>query len=348
MFYVKNVSADGIYSVYESECDNLYREMTLDELQKFANKDDIFVAGVSKKRVIPYNCIEDYCRFVQARAKLLYSELEIGFWGSTPLLSVIRASKDRKTSIPEGVSNISSYAYQCCILDENLEIPKSVEKIELCAFNDTNIVSVKVPDSVEILGNYAFSDCKKLETVHLGKHTDTIGRHCFAHSGLKSVEIPLSVTSIEASCFEGCASLETITLSENLTHLGNACFAECASLKSIKIPEGVQELENNMFYGCESLESVEFSEGLEVINFECFSGCSSLTSIVFPETLRVIDWGVFNDCVSLREVYLPKSLKEISPNFQLGKKGDITFKVHRSSYASSFCESSYVNFEYLD
>jgi len=71
-------------------------------------------------------------------------------------------------SIPDGVTEIGSYAFRTCRHLTNIIIPKSVVSIGMLAFCDCRkLKSVHLPEGVTKLGFCAFSDCNNLVSISL-------------------------------------------------------------------------------------------------------------------------------------------------------------------------------------
>lgn len=70
--------------------------------------------------------------------------------------------------IEEGVTSISSFAFQNCTALENVEIADSVTSIDSYAFKDcTALKSIVIPDSVTNISIAAFSGCSSIESMTL-------------------------------------------------------------------------------------------------------------------------------------------------------------------------------------
>ena len=111
-----------------------------------------------------------------------------------------------KVMLPEGITNIGSYAFRKCSNLTSITIPNSVMSIGDRAFYDCYGLSrIIIPDSVMSIGYYAFNSC----------------------SSLTSIVIPDSVTSIGRGAFHGCSSLTSITIPNSVTSIGEDAFYKC-------------------------------------------------------------------------------------------------------------------------
>ncbi len=129
--------------------------------------------------------------------------------------------------IPEGVVEISDYAFQYCISIKNIEFPKSIKTIGSGAFCHCKaLTSVTVPEGVTILKPYTFLAC----------------------DNLSDVTLPKSLLSIEFAVFSYCTELESIIIPDNVEILGSCAF-NATSLTSIVIPESMKEIGGVSFFG---------------------------------------------------------------------------------------------------
>ena len=166
--------------------------------------------------------------------------------------------------IPDGVTNIGSWAFSSCESLTCINIPSSVvnmdgnpfcewdgdlhneskafvyehqvlfskDKTILIAYrsDETNYI---IPDSVTNIGDRAFWGC----------------------SSLTNINIPNSVTNIGDEAFGGCESLTSINISNSVTNIGDLAFRGCYSLTCINIPNSVTNIGNKAFWKCDNLPS---------------------------------------------------------------------------------------------
>ena len=208
--------------------------------------------------------------------------------------------------------------------------------------NCTSLTSIEIPASVETIEMCAFQGCTALTTVTFekGSQLKTIEGVSWIYSrsysgafsdctSLTSIEIPASVEKIGVAAFKGCTALTTVTFETgsqlkeigdtSLSNSYHGAFTDCTSLTSIEIPANVETIGWNAFGNCQALTTVTFEKGsqLKIIwygaNIGAFQNCTSLTSIEIPASVEIIGWSAFQGCTALTTVTFEKGsqLKEI-------------------------------------
>lgn len=114
--------------------------------------------------------------------------------------------------LPEGLREISSYAFYGC---------KSLRK-------------VNIPASVETLSSYAFQGCSSLTGIDLSTASSllSIYYNCFYESGLTNIVIPTTVNTIYSQAFAYCPSLKTVVFESGsqLSQINAYAFSDCPAL----------------------------------------------------------------------------------------------------------------------
>ena len=245
--------------------------------------------------------------------------------------------------IPEGVTNVGSYAFSGC----------------------SGLTSVTIPDSVTGIGNSAFSGCSGLTSMTIPNRVTNIGSSAFyGCSGLTSVTIPDSVTSIGSSAFSGCSGLTSVTIPDSVKHVGDYAFYNCSGLTSVTIPNSVTNIGSSAFSGCSGLTSVTIPQyvcshglsrvfpsaygsitdvvildGVESIGDYAFNGCAALTNITIPDSVMSIGHNAFKGCNAIADedgFFIVHG----EVQYYCGPGGDITIPEQANSigaYAFSGC-----------
>lgn len=111
--------------------------------------------------------------------------------------------------INDGVTSISSNAFNNCSALTSITIPDNVKSLGDNAFSGCSLVSITLPESITSIGTSAFASCKSL----------------------KSITIPDMVTSIENATFNNCPSLINIVLPSSITYIGSRAFSYSGDIK---------------------------------------------------------------------------------------------------------------------
>ncbi len=135
----------------------------------------------------------------------------------------------------DGLTEVSSSAFQSCTSVTSVTIPNSVTKICDGAFDKcTSLTEVVVGTGLEAIERNAFSNCSQLVVAD------------FSATKLKS---------IGHSAFDGCSSLMYAMLGDFLETIGNYAFYGNA-LVGILLPATLKSIGTKAFYECESLSTV--------------------------------------------------------------------------------------------
>ena len=190
------------------------------------------------------------------------------------------------------------------------------------AFTECPFNSIEIPASVETIEVGAFNNCIALQTVTFEKGTQlkTIGEVHDYHdihgafygcTSLTTIEIPASVETIKYSAFNGCTSLKTVTFEKGskLKMIEGSLFSDCTSLTSIEIPASVETIREDAFARCTSLQTVTFEKGSQLKTVDGFNECTSLITIEIPASVEEIRGYAFKGCTSLKTVTFEKGSK---------------------------------------
>ena len=169
--------------------------------------------------------------------------------------------KIRKVVIPENVTDMACMTFSYCLMLEEvdiktnsikefgygtfavtalkeIEIPKSVTKLGVAAFeNCNNLVSVTIPASIEEM-KCSFRRCANLESIIFeeGSKLKEISSEEFSEcKKLKSITIPSSIEIIGANAFDSCESLEEVIFEEEskLISINDLSFRKCSKLQTV-------------------------------------------------------------------------------------------------------------------
>lgn len=223
--------------------------------------------------------------------------------------------------IPNSVTSIGNFAFECCTGLTEVLIPNSVTSIGYCAFsNCSGLTKVSIPNSVTSIDSYTFSGCAGLTEVLIPNSVTSIGSYAFRGcSGLTELTIPSSVCTISDDAFYKCTSIEELTIEDGSERLSlgnntqgtssrNASLFDDCPLKSLYLG---RELSYNAFSGS-SIEKLII--GNTEISSRAFHSCTNLTTVEIGNYVTCIEDEAFYDCPNLDTVYFNAENCETSGN----------------------------------
>ena len=148
----------------------------------------------------------------------------------------------KSITIPKNVVSIENLAFSDCksLLNVYFEDGSVLDTIGEEAFKScVKLTAIEIPDSVDMIDIYAFDSCESLEAVKLPENA-YLGKGAFSGcSSIKSIAIPSGILSIEDYLFRNCTSLQSIELHPDIAYVGEYSFDGCTALESIFIPSDV-------------------------------------------------------------------------------------------------------------
>lgn len=213
-------------------------------------------------------------------------------------------------TIPDGVTEISDYAF----------------------YNCWQLYDLNIPDSVILIGENAFYYCHQLSRIHLGKGIRSIGRTAFSSGYLRRENRDFIISDIAAFCqidsdggifslgdelYYNDKIVRKIDLKEqdDIDHIGANIFVCYEKLLSVSLPNTITTIGERAFCGCNNLTKVNLSDNIITIPNSCFRGCENLSSITLPSNIKYLEAGCFEDCSELESISFPLSMVEINDCF---------------------------------
>ena len=237
--------------------------------------------------------------------------------------------------IPDGVTNIGSYAFNYCTSLTSVTIPDSVTTIGYCAFyNCSALTSVTIGDSMTSIASYAFDGCSNIRDVYI---TDVEAWLNISFGGNTSYPNYYGRLHILG---EGGVEITELTIPNSVTSIGDYAFYKCSSLTSITIPDSVTSIGNSAFYNCYKLVEVINHSALEIVKgnsshgyvaYYAFEVHSNESKLVNVDEYVFYTYGSINYLVDYRgnatELVLPTNYN--GQNYEIYKytfyyKNDIT------------------------
>ena len=222
----------------------------------------------------------------------------------------------QNTVIPDGITNIDTWAFEGCIKLTKIVIPGSVASIPDFVFEFcTGLTNVTLHDGITSIGKMAFYGCEKLSNIVFPDSITTIGERAFAGCDkLTRITIPYSVRTIGEEAFAGMDStadyqgffdgrnnLERIIVDER-----NAFYDSRNDCNAI-----IETISNTLIVGC---RNTIIPNGVKTIGKRAFAYCEEMTEIEIPDGVTEIMDYAFYQCKSLKKVVLPTSIIKIGKN----------------------------------
>ncbi len=177
-------------------------------------------------------------------------------------------NKIKKVIIPEGVTEISQYAFANCTALEEIVLPSTLKKIGYGAFyNCTSLSKINLGD-VQFINKEAFYKTAITEADF--SSIVSFGDYAFRESKLNVLQLPASGQSIGVGAFQSCENLAEVTFDAEKIKVGKSAFAGCKKLTSISINAAVISAE--AFKDCAELSKVTLGKDVSVIGEYAFSG----------------------------------------------------------------------------
>ena len=207
------------------------------------------------------------------------------------------------------VTSIGNSAFEECVDLTSIEVPGSVKRIGMHAFNGCdNLSSVYITD-ISAWCNINFN-IDPYESVPVRNSSNPLiyADALYLNGELVTdLVIPDNVTMINRFAFFAYRGLESVEVSNCVTDIGEDAFCRCANLKSAKLSSSMTIINQGVFSRT-GLTSITIPEGVKTLGTWSFDNCPELTTVVLPSTLNEIGNYAFEACTNLSEIALPESL----------------------------------------
>ncbi len=233
-------------------------------------------------------------------------------------------------TVPETVTEISSYALNNCEALEEITLPEGITSIRDNFNNCTNLKTLTIPEGVTHL-SYAGNNCTNLETLYLPS-TLTYVYNIFSRCGLKDVyfnntqDYWYTMANVRSTAVLTYPAMhfsddnDYIKLNENgidyRVYPDKAVVMGCdKELTEIQIPEQVQnvpvtEIHSEAFRSHENLKSAELPETVTSIGNSAFYQ-SALEHVNLPENLTELGLSAFSG-TNLSEITIPDGITDLN------------------------------------
>ena len=203
-------------------------------------------------------------------------------------------------TIPDGVTEIGSNAFENCEALTGIAIPASVTKIGMSAFSGcTGLKDVQLSKGLEEIGTTSFSNCTSLASIQVPETVSVLRMGAFNMcTALTEIQLEEGLEEIESLVFSGCDSLKEIRLPESLLRIGYGAF-DHTGLQKITLPQNLVFVPYMLFSACPELEQVILPDNLTGIGRDAF-GSSGLLELTLPDGITAMGVDAFRNCPAKR------------------------------------------------
>lgn len=223
-----------------------------------------------------------------------------------------------KVDMKEGITGIDDYAFSGLNTINMIIIPKSVNDIGDCAFQQTGIKKMTIKKSVKKVGNQIFWGCKKLKEIDW--HINRIPQGTFANcTRLKVVKISSKTKSIGALAFYNTA-ISQFDMPDTVKWVGESAFASCKKLETLVFSNNVKKIPSNVVKNC-NLKSVTMGDNTTTIDKSAFAK-SNIQELVIPNSVKKIKEKAFYKTAGIKKITIPENINKIN-NYTFYKCPDL-------------------------
>lgn len=143
-----------------------------------------------------------------------------------------------------------------------------------------------------------------------GSKLESIGEYAFYKTNLETVSFPDTLKTLGAHAFESSA-VSTPVFGKAFKTVGAHAFDYCLGLKTVDLTAtALESVEESAFRNCGELTSVKLPQTLESVRNKAFYGCVKLKEIEFGG-LTSVGEEAFKGCSALESLTLPAALETI-------------------------------------
>ncbi len=229
----------------------------------------------------------------------------------------------QRVVLPKNLESIGNYAFTTCRNLDIDELPSTLDKIGVSAFEGCALSEIHFNGSE--IGSCAFSDNREeIETVTFSDNLKKVGSLLFAGSDVDTLELPDNI-SYENGAFAGvyvetCKLLESndkYILDDGVIFTKDKKTLVYYPIKEYLTPQEKKEStpdedDFDKLYDDEQGEFVyKIPNGVEEISPYAFTRMGNVTEVVMPDSLKKIGAHAFERARSLRKITIPDGVKEI-------------------------------------
>ena len=215
-------------------------------------------------------------------------------------------NKIKTLTIKDGITSISSFAFENCTNLTKVTIPDSVLFIGVNAFSNTEYYNNtdNWTDNVLYINNHLIKAADNVDSnYNVRNGTICIADEAFYYNGkIQEVTFPDSLITIGNGAFRACW-FKKLKIPNNVVFIGNYAFMQCFKIDSITIPSSVRDIGNYAFYDCRGVKDFIILNGVQNIGDYAFSFPNYASdSITIPESVICIGAAAFTSTRNIKKI----------------------------------------------
>lgn len=201
--------------------------------------------------------------------------------------------------LPKNLKTIKRTAFINATVENEIDMPDTIERIEEGAFLNANLTTDQLPTSLTYIGNNAFASCAICKNPTIPKGVTHIGGGAFMDNfGNENIEygtvtidcnLPEDVLNTCVGDLFRNTKINEMIFTENVTELPMEKSGSSDEFRDLEVRkvrfDGLKTLTPKAFIDSTSLETVDFSKdkNLVAIKNHAFYNCESLSELLLPE-----------------------------------------------------------------
>lgn len=268
-------------------------------------------------------------------------------------ISAFAQSGVRFTSIPEGVTQMETYAFWDCPNITEITIPSTVVSWGQTVFRNctnlttvyynpvnctaqapnwsafvgcTSLTEITIGETVSVIPNYMFVNIPSLTTINFNAvdcHDFTTDNQIFYGTAVDTIIFGDGVARVPAHlCKDMTATLESVSFNDDLNEVGIGAFQNCSNMVVLALPEGLKVVDQQAFEGCTEVAIQTLPVSLTTVGEQAFEGCTGIDRLLVPKGFNAtIGVNAFDGCTNLIEILNLSDLDIVAGAETYGKIG---------------------------
>ncbi len=204
-----------------------------------------------------------------------------------------------KFEIPSSIKGIQTNAFDSCVFEGVLTIPKGC-KINTAAFSNINRIHSIIYNNLQItdLNNVAI-----LPHMIFEEKIDVFNANFKQLQNLK-----IDVAKIDEGAFKGWQNIDKVVIEGEFVEIPSSCFENCVNLTGVKINSSKFQIKTNAFTGCSRFNKLKTNQTKIEFKNE---------NVVDLSLATKVEPNAFNKCISIEEVCVTITEQNVAEHFKL-------------------------------